>query len=188
MPQLWERNTCPVRIRCLCLLRSPCGQMRKTRQEPSLCHPHTLCLSLQRLTICPYLLRDQLGFGVLSEFKHTHTEIAFACAWSVACVRLVCVAFPSRKSSALSVCACSVIFMVLTCRGCFQSFWDENVWRCVFFACSLGLNLCVCVCLECVVSSSVLDMCECMCVIGCRVRNCILLDPSSATNVCQSLI
>lgn len=38
-------------------------------------HSLPLLLSPQRLTICPYLLRDQLGFGFLSIYTHTHKTL-----------------------------------------------------------------------------------------------------------------
>ena len=116
-----------MRIRCLCPLWSPRGQMRKTSQEPSLCRSHTFYLSLQRLTICPYLLRDQLSFGILSEHKHTRTHTYThrdcICPSMLCCVSRV--VFLIRKSSVLTVCACLMTFTVLTCRGSFQSFLES---------------------------------------------------------------
>lgn len=148
MSAFGKRDTCPGRIRCLRLLWSPSGQMSgklaKNGLRVILVCSVSLLLSLQRLTICPYLLRDQLGFGIQSEMQtHTHTQFVFACACSVACLVLVHV-------------VCLMISTVLTCRGCFQSFF----WMCFFFysACSLSPNLCGCACAGSVFSCGVLDV------------------------------
>lgn len=91
-----------------------------------------------------------------------HTQTHFnASAFCVACLGLVCVDALSLQC----VCMFNDLFVVLTCRGfSLWSYWQENMFECL---------------MECML----VEWCG-WC--HCSITNCIL-DPSSATNVCESL-
>lgn len=119
------------RIRSLRLLRSLCGQLRKKRQEPSLCHSHTLslspCLSHRGW---PYVhIYREISWALAScqnTNSHTNTHAVCVCTCSVACLSLVCDVFMCSAAECVYM---FNNFMVLTCRRCFCARW------CVFFAC-----------------------------------------------------